>query len=232
MLKGKIAVIVVILLCLVSGVLGWVIRDKTQKETNEPIPQNTETQTPNQNVVEEQTEQNTEPQTESIEYTKVPVTDLQAKLAKLDFNNKLTSSYDGTGPEPILKVNVENGVPKLSYDIEPTLKKSYEVSSLKNVISVGITFGVQGNGEAISYYLTEDGKVYKIHDSFGSLDKAGKLIELNVNNATAIATGYIDFGDDHFYNYAGVVIKTKDNKLLTNDSHLTNGDTLVEIVEK
>ena len=213
MKKVTIFIAVVMVICMLAGFVGLSLASKNDKPSD--IPKQPSNDNQNQS---------------SIVYNKVNVTNLQEKVSKLNFETKLTSIYDGQDGEPKLNVTVENGVAKLTYNIDST-NKTYEVTSLNNVISCGITYSVQGNGGAVTYLLTSDGKVYKIYDNFMDLNNVGKLIELNVNNANAIAVDNTTLQDSALAGYPMVVIKTNDNKILTDDTNLTDNNTLVEVVE-
>ena len=164
-------------------------------------------------------------------YDKVEVSNLSTKLSKLDFENTTNDVYSGGESEPTLEVNVEQGYVAVLYTLKSDVK-GYEVEGITNAVSARVDYSAQGNGAAVVYILTEDGKVYRIYDDFSNLNDLGNLVELNVNNAKSIAAGNITFKDDAPTSSPTVVIKTADNKVLTNDSNLSKDNLLVEVVNK
>ena len=167
----------------------------------------------------------------TAKYDKVSVSNLDKKLSKLDFDNTRQSIYKADESEPELRVNVEQGYVAVYYKLASD-NKGYEVPNMTSAVTAKITYSAQGSGGAVSYILTNDGKVYRLYDDFANLDDVGNLEELNVKNAKSIAVGNITLKDNAPLSYPSVVIKTTDNKVLTDDPNLTSNHVLVEVVNK
>ena len=213
--KTTIIIIVLIALCLIAGVIGW-----TRGSKNNETP-STPTNTPK----------------EVISYKQVEIFELNSKLSNLQFATNLNAAkVEG---ESIMEAYIENGIVKFNYNVKGSefgndIVKTYEVSTVKDVIGVGMGLSVQGNGSVKTYLLTKDGKVYMIRDDFSNPDGFGKVVELNVNTAVSMVVVDENFtlDDNAQTTLPTVYIKTSDNKVLTDEINLTEGNTLVEVVEQ
>lgn len=220
--KIRVGTIVLIIACLIFAVIGYLIGINLYKLIKKKDP-----------VIA--------PPVVKGEYKTVKVDGLEAKLGGLDFSNNLVV-YKNEG-ESIFNVIVDSGTAKVTYNIKGNdfgfnndIVKSYKVSSLNNIVSIGAGINVQGTGSFKIYFLCSDGKVYVINDILSSVfneENYGMVYDLPVKNATSIAVVDKNFSlSGSSQTLPTVYIKTSDNRLLTDEiSFIDEDNQVVEVIE-
>ena len=225
------SIVLAILLLISAGFIAYLmilkgsnVADLTDYKEQNPVKANTITQPV---VVEESND------IVSNNFPVVKINKLSEKLSKLNFDNKTEATNDdGDGVADIV-AHINNG--GVVVNILNGENTSYVVDGINNAVSLGVGLSVQGNGTLVTYILTGNGKVFKIEDDLNNVKEnyKGTAIDLEVTDATAIAVVDNNFNldDEAQTTLPTVYIKTKDGRVLTDETSLTSTSKIVEVVE-
>ncbi len=162
------------------------------------------------------------PKDDTPSYEVLHVNQLSDRLSMISFSHQ--DYYEIAEANVTMLSKIENAHVSVKYTFDGNLERSYTVSSIPNILSVGC--GIFADGTAArTYFLTKTGRVYILEDNLDSVKAneayEGNPIDTKISNATEIfvANGNLMLNDKP-YNEPAVFVKTSNGKLYTNEKML------------